>query len=244
VIKRETYKGGHTYTSPDGRRFPGVTKILGLIGGQGLIHWAANASVDYITKELGYSPDDETFSVPAYEIPLILPDICKSARKRHTIIRDAAGARGREIHSVLEHRLKGEPQSPTILKDKFISSVLKSFDKWMLDTEFSTKDSERQLVNPEGQYGGTCDAIGTSTLGLLLVDFKTSKTIQKKDRYQLAAYAVAYGLETGTYPDLCMILHVLPSGHVKEKFIMDRPAYEQKAEAFNHLIAFYKDYMG
>jgi hypothetical protein len=114
----------------------------------------------------------------------------------------------------------------------------------MKETEFKPIHAERQLVNPADGYGGTTDAIGTSTLGTILVDFKTSKTIQKKDQYQLAAYATAYGLETGQYPDLCMILHVLPSGNIREKFIMNREQYEQKAEAFKHLIAFYTDYMG
>lgn len=253
-ITRKTTSMGHVYYDQEGRPHPGVTNVLGIIGGQALINWAPNESVNHILKELDIEVDEKhepiieggkcKMGMDIYEVPYALPKILKEARTKHILIRDSAGDRGRAIHKAFENRLNKEKISPSFLSDDWNRKVVANFDQWIKDSEFKKIETEIQIVNSDGSYGGTADAIAKmKDKGLTLVDFKTGKSIQKTVAYQMAAYGVAYGLQTGTYPDTCMVLHVLKSGNLKEKCVMDRKAYEQCYEAFEQLVTFYKDYI-
>jgi hypothetical protein len=253
-IQLEETKGRHIYSDNRGQSFPGVTTVLGLVGGQGLITWASNVNTDYVYEKLGWDPDTKKFSTPTYEIPQVLPHILELARKRHTNLRDAAGEKGKAIHFAFEQRLKGLQIPSSLLRDEFVYKVLDNFDAWLKKTDFKLLHSEVKLINPDGSYGGTADAIATmKDRGTVLIDFKTGKTLAKTVFYQLAAYCMAYGKSTSVYddegniiedcfPDSCMALHVLKSGAIKEKCIMTRPEYEERYKYFQHLVAFYKDY--
>jgi hypothetical protein len=253
-IQLEETKGRHIYSDNRGQSFPGVTTVLGLVGGQGLITWASNVNTDYVYEKLGWDPETKKFSTPTYEIPQVLPHILELARKRHTNLRDAAGEKGKAIHFAFEQRLKGLQIPSSLLRDEFVYKVLDNFDAWLKKTDFKLLHSEVKLINPDGSYGGTADAIATmKDRGTVLIDFKTGKTLAKTVFYQLAAYCMAYGKSTSVYdsegqiiedcfPDSCMALHVLKSGAIKEKCIMTRPEYEERYKYFQHLVAFYKDY--
>jgi hypothetical protein len=252
-ITQKTVKGGHVYYDQEGRAHPGVTSVLGIIGGQALINWAPNEAVNHILKEFDIEVDEKhepildrgkcRMGMDIYEIPYAIPKIFKAARTKHILIRDAAGDRGRAIHSAFENRLKKEKISPSFLSDEWNRKVVSNFDRWLVDTELEMVESELKLVNPDGSYGGTVDIIAhMKDKGLALGDFKTGKSIQKTVAYQMAAYAVAYGMATGNYPDTAFVLHVLKSGNIKEKFVMNRKEYEKAYDAFVHLTEFYKDY--
>ena len=259
-IQLEETKGRHIYSDNRGQSFPGVTTVLGLVGGQGLITWASNVNTDYVYEKLGWDPDTKKFSTPTYEIPQVLPHILELARKRHTNLRDAAGEKGKAIHFAFEQRLKGLQIPSSLLRDEFVYKVIDNFDIWLKKTEFellysgTNPLSEVKLLNPDGSYGGTVDAVARlKDKGVCIINFKTGKTIAKTVFYQLAAYCMAYGKSTSVYddegniiedcfPDSCMALHVLKSGAIKEKCIMTRPEYEERYKYFQHLVAFYKDY--
>ena len=265
-INLETTKGRHIYSDNRGQSFPGVTTVLGLVGGQGLITWASNVNTDYVYEKLGWDPDTKKFSTPTYEIPQVLPHILELARKRHTNLRDAAGEKGKAIHFAFEQRLKGLQIPSSLLRDEFVYKVIDNFDIWLKKTEFellysgTNPLSEVKLLNPDGSYGGTVDAVARlKDKGVCIIDFKTGKTIPKTVFYQLSAYAIAYGKSTSVYdediesenfgkiiedcfPDTCLALHVLQSGNIKEKCVMTRKEYEDAYTFFIHLSEFYKDY--
>jgi hypothetical protein len=45
------------------------------------------------------------------------------------------------------------------------------------------------------------------------------------------------------YPDSCFILHVLPSGHIKEKLLMNKEEYTDLFEIFLDLLNVYNWYI-
>ena len=253
-IQLEETKGRHIYSDNRGQSFPGVTTVLGLVGGQGLITWASNVNTDYVYEKLGWDPETKKFSTPTYEIPQVLPHILELARKRHTNLRDAAGEKGKAIHFAFEQRLKGLQIPPSLLRDEFVYKVLDNFDIWLKKTDFKLLHSEVKLINPDSSYGGTVDAIAKlKDKGVTVIDFKTGKTVQKSVFYQMSAYAMAYGKSASVYddegtltedcfPDSCMALHVLQSGNIQEKCVLTRPEYEECYTYFQHLVEFYKDY--
>jgi hypothetical protein len=233
-----------------GQETPRVTHVLGVVGNkQHLIQWAANSAVEYIEQTL------EPLKKTPYQIPHILPETLAAAKKRHLIIRDSAGDRGKEIHKLLERKLKGEEVDYKPYEgDKVITKALKQLDSWIAEWGFTpvtyttaigaqAPSVEVQVNSDTHHYAGTADAIGRNKDGqLMLVDLKTGKSTHKSMEIQMAAYCVAWGEMTGDYPDLCMVLHTLPSGTIRAKHILTRKEYEKRFELFLHALPLYDFY--
>lgn len=250
MVKPHNTSKGRVYTI-DKVDFPSVTTVIGVVGGKNLISWAVNICCDYMEAELK--------SAKPYEIPHILDDTLTAARKRHNTIRDTAGSSGTSIHRVIEKRILGKdiPEQQLTNPDgtpTLASKVLDNFDIWLTEQEFEplmvkdekgydTPTVEQRVWSKENEFAGTSDLIGSVKNGkIILADLKTGRSVHKTMRLQLAAYAFAFQEMHGILPDECLILHVLPSGHIREKLRMDREDMEKHYEIFLHLLKVYKWY--
>jgi hypothetical protein len=244
--------GGRVYEFEDGDVSPSVTTVINFAGGKGLISWAVRECVDFLEAELK--------SAEPYEIPHVLDDLIIMARKRHNVIRDRAGGKGTDIHKAIESRIRGHdiPDLQLINPDgteTLVAKVLNNFDKWqkgcgfeplaIVDNEvgFQKETVELKLRSKEYGYAGTADLIGKMDNGdVVLADLKTGKSVHKSMKLQLAAYSHAVKEMYEIDPDRCFVLHVLPSGHIKEKLAMDREEYESVLPIFLDLLEVFKWY--
>ncbi len=155
----------HTW---DGKPLHGVTSVLKMWGDPGaLVNWAANQAVDAISR--GESKED--------------------ARKAHLKVRDAAGDKGKEVHSLLEDALNRWIESGATPEtgDDVVDSVL----AWMFTNGYTPIKSEFPVYNLDLWYAGIMDAVVEKDGQRYILDFKTSGSLQTKHFYQCGAYSLA-----------------------------------------------------
>lgn len=260
TIRKKTAPNGTRVYYIDGTPHPSVTTVLGIVGGKGLINWAVKETADYLELELSRAKP--------YEVKFLLPDIIQTARNRHHHLRNAGGARGTDLHKIAETVFRGKKVPENRLEDPVVDRMVEKLVAWRDEWGFETltyaddlgiekETVEIPVYSKEHGFAGTADLIGRSSEGtLMLLDLKTGKSVHKTMALQMAAYAHAYGEMTseydedgnyiegsGQYPELCMVLHVLPTGNVKEKHILDAPACELHFQKFLNILEFYKWYV-
>lgn len=244
-IKPVTGKTGRYYPV-DNQKMPSVTTVLNIVGGKNLITWAVNEACDYMEMELN--------KCKPHEVHLVLPDILIMARKRHRIIRDSAGRRGSDVHRIAETLFKGRKVPEDRLSDPFVAKVVNNLENWIDENGFEPltftneigaeePSVEMTVYSKEHGFAGTADLIGKNKAGkLMLVDLKTGKSVHKTMEVQCAAYSKAYEEMFGAPLNKCVVLHVLPSGNVKEKLPLSKKQIEHRYSKFLSLLDFYKWY--
>lgn len=162
-------------------RFMSVTTILSNgVPKPALMHWAAF----------------EAAQCAVDNIPALIQARGSSARQelRNWIQRaaerkrDTAADLGTTVHGFLEAQILGEP-TPQYTDEQlpFIEAFGRFLDAWQPEFEAS----ELTVANPEHGYAGTLDAIArVPAVGpdLLMLDWKTGKSIYPEVGMQLAAY--------------------------------------------------------
>ena len=246
TIRKKTAPNGTRVYYIDGTPHPSVTTVLGIVGGKGLINWAVKETADYLELELSRAKP--------YEVKYLLPDVLQTARNRHHHLRNAGGARGTDLHKIAETVFKGKKVPENRLEDPVVDRMVEKLEAWRTEWQFETltftddlgiekETVEIPVYSTEHGFAGTTDLIGRNKDGtLMLLDLKTGKSLYKTVELQLAAYAIAYGEMTGETPELCMALHVLPTGNVKEKNILDKPLIDDRFDKFLSLLKFYRWY--
>lgn len=171
----------------DGRRVPSVTSILKWWGdATGLIKWATR-----IARE-GGSPDDE---------------------------RDAKGLAGTIAHDAIEATIHGEELGPVFADaerahgEEIAVWASNTYQAWLAWREEEGRRldfvaTELELVSRRYRFGGTVDAIAWDRTGagrvadgdLVLIDWKTSRSLSTTYVYQAAAYAIAWEERRGRWP--------------------------------------------
>jgi hypothetical protein len=131
-------------------------------------------------------------------------------KKAEAIIKDRQII-GTKVHSAIEHTLLGDYDSSTE-KHKEILKCVQMFKIFKYNTNLSPQALEQRLWNDEFGYAGTCDYIGKYTTwnpycmrghkvefkdDLVIIDWKTSRSIYKDYWLQMAAYAYAFYKLTG-----------------------------------------------
>lgn len=205
----------HTY---DGKALHGVTSVLKMWGDPGsLVNWAANQAVDAIAR--GESQED--------------------ARRAHLKIRDAAGDKGKEVHSILENALNiWIEQGSAKSGEPVVNSVL----DWMRIEGYTPVRSEFPVYNLDLWYAGIMDAAVEKDGKRYILDFKTSGSVQTKYFYQCGAYALAIkDMKEEAQIAGAIIVHI-PKGQsfAPEKNVYVRYDIEQLEEAFKNILTVYK----
>lgn len=127
---------------------------------------------------------------------------------------------GTKVHSAIEHMLIGD-YDPSDEKSAEILKCVQMFKIFKYNTSLKPEGLEQRLWSDEYGYAGTCDFIGTYTTwkpycvrghqrgfndDLVIIDWKTSRSIYKDYWLQMAAYAYAFWKLTGVQPKGAVIV--------------------------------------
>ncbi len=206
----------HTW---DGKNLHGVTSILKMWGDPGsLVNWAANQAVDAV--ERGETPED--------------------ARKAHLKIRDKAGDKGKEVHSLLEEALNRwiESGDVKLTIDPVVNAVL----EWMRSEGYTPIRSEFPVYNLDLWYAGIVDAVVEKEGKRYILDFKTSGSLQTKNFFQGGAYSLAIkDMKKEAEIGGVVIVHI-PKGlsFSPEKNVYIRYDIKDMEKAFTNILEVYK----
>lgn len=120
---------------------------------------------------------------------------------------------GNQVHKALEQSIKIKLKQPFKLveiftpeADKIVNKALKDYKKWQRKTGFKPLQTELTVHSDCYNYAGTLDCVGTINDEIAIIDWKTSKRINKEHYLQVAAYADAYCEMTGKFPTHLYIL--------------------------------------
>lgn len=151
--------------------------------------------------------------------------------------------KGTEFHNLVHlFTTTGEVDLTNVSKE--VLYLYNLYQVWHKANNFTLEFGEISLTSD--LFGGTIDAIGTLNGNLIILDYKTSKSIYPSMFLQLAAYSI---LVEKNMPDLYKelkgvgILSISEKNGIQEKYITKEKIEEIYIPAFNALVdLFYKWY--
>lgn len=164
-----------------GRKYkvPSVTAVIGILNKPALIPWAVNATLDVCKGAVAPGTEyAETY----------LEAVWGAARKASSVLKSEAAARGTETHRSIESVLKGTGEEGL----RSLAPLQEFLRAFRID------GIERRVYSRRHRYSGTLDALARQEDSLVLLDWKTSKSIYPEFRLQTAAYQLAWEEE---HPD-------------------------------------------
>jgi len=171
----------YTVEGHEGRAFPSVTTILGIINKPALIPWSNKQGRLAMAEVLSpYVGDVLTEGM--------IDDALTAAAKRPKEILEAAGDYGTQAHILIERMVKGEK---VIAPPEFAPTV-DAFLGWWGQAGIRLKFSERMVYSDQHGYAGGMDCFGERGELLVALDWKTSGGIWPEAAAQVAAYAMAW----------------------------------------------------
>lgn len=199
------------YYATSAGRFMSVTTILSNgVPKPALMHWAAfeaaQCAVDSIPDLVKARGENARLEMRNW--------IQRAAERK----RDTAADLGTVVHGFLEAQILGQP-TPEYTDEQrpFIDAFNRFLDAFQPEFEAS----ELTVGNPEHEYAGTLDAIAripSLTDELLMLDWKTGKSVYPEVGMQLAAYRrcpIGWTRPDGVQVDVpvtvgAMVLHLRP----------------------------------
>lgn len=172
------------YYMLDGARADGVTTLIG--GGlpkPALLKWAPRTVAEYVADNRDAVEELWNGGRAA---------MVNALKETPWAQRDAAAARGTEVHALAERLSHGEEVEIPDGLEGYVDSAVQFLDEW----DVHPLHTEVAVANRKWNYAGTVDLIatipGTSGRRLVLMDYKTSRSgIYGETALQLAAYAHA-----------------------------------------------------
>lgn len=138
---------------------------------------------------------------------IFLEAVYEAARKASRGIKDSAASRGTTIHRNIEESLAGGTGQADF---SFEADALVT---WLRCECLTHLFLERKVYSRRHRYSGTLDCIARDSNGkLVLLDWKTSKSIYAEFRLQTAAYVKAWEEETGQEIDRRIIVRIGEDG--------------------------------
>jgi len=205
TLKRKFKPYGRCYIDEaTGIEYPGVTSILDIMEKR-LDWWKMDMAGKYI--------QEQAIKVFNGERTLDWDAILAEAKKAPDRYRDSKGTQGTRIHKVVERKLTGEDISSDLRKDAKLSAIIVQIDKWIKDNKLEPVLVEAYLLSKKHAYAGGVDLVARQNVPehgpqLILVDFKTGKSIQDTAKWQLAAYCVAYEEMYDEAIDIAFLQHI------------------------------------
>jgi hypothetical protein len=166
--------------------------------------------------------------------------------KRHTDISKIATDYGTEVHRRAEVLLGDDQEQKNQIIDLEDLSAYVALKDWIYNnnSDINVLYSELSLSCP--YYGGTMDLVfKTRNDKIILLDFKTSKSVTYKYFLQLAAYEYMLRTQMGMNIDAVEILHLDKTKPEYTEYIIDlscpghRTFHEQNVESFLSLVYAY-----
>lgn len=176
---------GRTYTLPDGSEVPSVTTVLQHLGWKsfGLMHWAHKLGRE------GKSLKDEREAV------------CNAGSLTHEMAHcNITGRTWLETESEGEVRFSFPAGEETTARDFAVPVAVavkartsySAFLNWRATTNLEPLAPEAKVWSVKHRYAGRLDLIGRIGSDLVLLDFKSSKSLYADHLIQLAAYRAAW----------------------------------------------------
>lgn len=197
----------------NGKNYPSVTTILGLIDGPPL-NWPV-----YEVKKKGMSD---------FIGQILTEEILETLCTEWTRISEQAKHDGSMVHQAINNFFVYKKYF--IPENKEQDNSMVAFMKWFLDYKPIIIQTEKTLWGAD--FAGTCDLIAEINGVLTLVDFKTSKNLYVKDRYQIAAYR-------SCVPDVKAGMLVRLPKDGKKYQVKECKEYEQNLKCFTLIKDFY-----
>lgn len=207
-VERVDEEGRHLYAvNGSSTSFVGVTTILGVVGKEILVPWAAKESVDYVFRTLA--------KVTGYKLTTRFMERLQSrAKKQPRFAKERAGRRGTQAHDAFDNYIKN-PSDP--LRE---TAYWESFKFWLKKEKLRIVMGDTKVASLSYEFGGSIDVLLADEHDRLLIgDFKTSKGLYDTYAYQVAAYAQAFKETYG--------LPYMPEGIVL-RFVENRPCFERR----------------
>ena len=184
-------RGSYYYIPGIPKPLPAVTSILEVLAKPALIIWAAKTAARAALANPWMSEKEATAS------------IYKSKEK--------AGARGKDIHKVIENLIRGKITKQNGPIRKYIEAY-KAFQK---TTPHRVLASEKIVYSKKYGFAGTLDCIAKLKSGeIVILDFKTGKNVYWEASLQLSAYlqALTEMFPKSKVPEKTFVVHLKPNG--------------------------------
>lgn len=234
---------GHRYIHiPSGTYQNSVTTKLGILSKPHLIPWAVRVGVEWLM---------EGDRLEKLRNDIYRDEMITGAQLAHTSLRDSAGTTGSKTHSYAENYLiewiNTGKQPEDIRKfmdmnkdDPRAIAGARGFEVLMKKKNIIPLASEIIVGHPK-HSAGAIDIICLWEGKLCLLDIKTSNSVDKNFRYQLAAYKSMFEFMTGLKIKMVKIIH-LDKGMDKYT-IYDVKELPKAWATFKHICAVYDDVM-
>lgn len=171
------YPASHRYRL-DGAWVPGVTTILGVLDKPGLRKWAASSVAEFVA--------DNRATVENLYAAGRGPMVAALKETPWQKTSDAA-TRGTTLHDFAEQIVKGEEVDVPDAQVPLVEQAI----RFMEDYHVEPLLVEACVGSREHRYAGKLDLIADTTLGRVILDWKSGKRIYPTFAFQLAAYAYA-----------------------------------------------------
>lgn len=166
--------------------FPGVTGILGVINKPALVAWSRREAISRVREGLMQKKMKTAHvKIGVADLELLLDD----ALKRPDKLKDDAAATGTSAHEYIDAIIKGKPI--TKLPNEILTPV-RGFSEWWAASGIEFVLGDTKVASRAYGYGGSLDALGLRRGVLVLIDFKTSRSLWDSFALQVAAYAKAF----------------------------------------------------
>lgn len=166
----------------DGKRLYGITNVLSIISKPNLIQWAANQAIQYLK-------DNSELKEP--DVWLVSSDDLEKARYAHRRKKEDAGNKGKDIHSIIENKIKEAIKNNNgFLEGSYTGEKqVEHFVKWGQGKRFIA--SEKQLFSESLWVAGTCDMFFEMDGKTYVGDIKTTSGMwDRVPFFQCAAYGL------------------------------------------------------
>lgn len=189
------------------RRMTGVTTVLGIIAKPALIGWAAGQAVEHFKNNKGRLENE-------FDL------VCEEAKNAHRKKKEEAGAKGTDVHAIIEGIIKEaiDQDEGFVKKETFTNSnQVKHFIKWAIDNKVKFLESEKHIYSEKMFLGGIVDFVCEIDGQLWIGDIKTSSGIYAEAFLQMAGYHEMIE-EMGLYENVTgyVVLNLKKDGTFKE----------------------------
>lgn len=165
---------------------PGVTGVLSIINKPALINWSRRIAIEHIERGL---LESATKTGRISIAPKKLAALLEVAYKNPDKLKDDAANLGTQIHAYIDTIVRGE--QPRAIPDEILTPVA-AFSDWFAKSGLEFISGDTKVASLEHGYGGSLDAIGRRGDALVLIDWKSAKSIHAEFALQIAAYVRAF----------------------------------------------------
>ena len=191
IANRVPTKAGRFYDI-DGKLYPSVTTILGVIGKPQLINWAAKVEREMVLKVSADLYEDAGHGMKMGRSNwLIMMEQRIGREKAHSKELAKAGEIGSQVHALIEWTLKASMMyeagpSPRI-SDKAQWAFM-AWQDWRKSVNLKPLLIEQVVYSTKHKYAGTLDLFALVNDVPTVIDWKTGKSVYGEAHLQNAAY--------------------------------------------------------